>query len=84
MLGVNCRDLKSLEVDFARFNSLSELLPQNIACIAESGIVNSNDISKIVDWGYSGALVGTALMQTNKPESTLIEFRKKAQEAQKK
>ena len=83
MLGVNCRDLKSLEVDFARFNSLSEFLPQNIACIAESGIVNSNDISKIVDWGYSGALVGTALMQTNNPESTLIEFRKTAEEAQK-
>ena len=83
MLGVNCRDLKSLEVDFARFNSLSEFLPQNIACIAESGIVNSNDISKIVDWGYSGALVGTALMQTNNPESTLIEFRKTAEKAQK-
>jgi indole-3-glycerol phosphate synthase len=83
MLGVNCRDLKSLEVDFARFKSVAELLPQNITCIAESGIVNSNDISKIVDWGYSGALVGTALMQTNKPESALIEFRKAAQEAQK-
>ena len=84
MLGVNCRDLKSLEVDFARFKSVAELLPQNINCIAESGIVKSNDISKIVDWGYSGALVGTALMQTNNPESTLIEFRKTAEEAQKK
>ena len=83
MFGVNCRDLKSLEVDFARFNSISEFLPQNITCIAESGILNTNDISKIVDWGYSGALVGTALMQTNNPENTLIEFRKTAEEAQK-
>ena len=83
MLGVNCRDLKSLEVDFARFKSVSESLPQSITCIAESGIVNSNDISKIVDWGYSGALVGTALMQTNNPENALIEFRKTAEEAQK-
>ena len=83
MLGVNCRDLKSLEVDFSRFKSVAELLPQNITCIAESGILNTNDISKIVDWGYSGVLVGTALMQTTKPESTLIEFRKKAEEAQK-
>jgi len=83
MLGVNCRDLKSLEVDFSRFKSVAELLPQNITCVAESGILNTNDISKIVDWGYSGALVGTALMQTSKPESTLIEFRKKAEEAQK-
>ena len=83
MLGVNCRDLKSLEVDFSRFKSVAELLPQNITCVAESGILNTNDISKIVDWGYSGALVGTALMQTSKPESTLIEFRNKAEEAQK-
>ena len=83
MFGVNCRDLKSLEVDFARFNSISEFLPQNITCIAESGILNTNDISKIVDWGYSGALVGTALMQTNNPENALIEFRKTAEEAQK-
>jgi len=83
MLGVNCRDLKSLEVDFGQFNKLSEALPEDIACIAESGILNTNDISKIVDWGYSGALVGTALMQTNKPESALIEFRKTAEEAKK-
>ena len=83
MLGVNCRDLKSLEVDFARFKSVSESLPQNITCIAESGIVNSNDISQIVDWGYSGALIGTALMQNDNPESTLIDFRKTAEKAQK-
>ncbi len=83
MLGVNSRDLKSLEVDFGRFNSLSQLLPQGITCIAESGILNSKDVSKIVDWGYSGALIGTALMQTNNPESTLIDFRKTAEEAQK-
>ena len=83
MLGINCRDLKSLEVDFGRFNKLSELLPEDIVCIAESGILNSNDVSKIVDWGYSGALVGTMLMQTNNPESSLIEFRKIAEEAQK-
>ena len=83
MLGINCRDLKSLEVDFGRFNKLSELLPEDIVCIAESGILNSNDVSKIVDWGYSGVLVGTMLMQTNNPESSLIEFRKIAEEAQK-
>ena len=83
MLGINCRDLKSLEVEFGRFNKLSELLPEDIVCIAESGILNSNDVSKIVDWGYSGALVGTMLMQTNNPESSLIEFRKIAEEAQK-
>ena len=83
MLGINCRDLKSLEVDFGRFNKLSKLLPEDIVCIAESGILNSNDVSKIVDWGYSGALVGTMLMQTNNPENSLIEFRKIAEEAQK-
>ena len=75
---------KDDEISFPfKINSLSQLLPQGITCIAESGILNSKDVSKIVDWGYSGALIGTALMQTNNPESTLIDFRKTAEEAQK-
>ena len=83
MLGINCRDLKTLEVSFSRFKALSEYLPQEGLCIAESGIFNTNDISQIVDWGYSGALVGTALMQTNNPENTLLEFRQVAEESKK-
>jgi len=82
MLGVNCRDLKSLEVNFACFGHLAEALPKDLACVAESGINVPSDIRKIVNWGYKGALIGTALMQSNNPMQTLLELRQAAKTAQ--
>jgi indole-3-glycerol phosphate synthase len=82
MLGVNCRDLKSLEVNFACFGHLAEALPKDLVCVAESGINVPSDIRKIVNWGYKGALIGTALMQSNNPMQTLLELRQAAKTAQ--
>jgi indole-3-glycerol phosphate synthase len=82
MLGVNCRDLKSLEVNFACFGHLAEALPKDLVCVAESGINVPSDIRKIVNWGYRGALIGTALMQSNNPMQTLLELRQAAKTAQ--
>ena len=82
MLGVNCRDLKSLEVNFSRFEHLAEVLPKGLLCVAESGINVTSDIRKIVNWGYKGALIGTTLMQSNDPTQTLLNFRQAAVAAQ--
>ena len=82
MLGVNCRDLKSLEVNFSRFEHLAEVLPKGLLCVAESGINVTSDIRKIVNWGYKGALIGTTLMQSNDPTQTLLDFRQAAVAAQ--
>ena len=82
MLGVNCRDLKSLEVNFSRFEHLAEALPKGLLCVAESGINVTSDIRKIVNWGYKGALIGTTLMQSNDPTQTLLDFRQAAVAAQ--
>ena len=82
MLGVNCRDLKSLEVNFSWFEHLAEALPKDLICVAESGINVPSDIRKIVNWGYKGALIGTTLMQSNDPAQTLLDFRQAAITAQ--
>ena len=82
MLGVNCRDLKSLKVNFSRFEHLAEALPKGLLCVAESGINVTSDIRKIVNWGYKGALIGTTLMQSNDPTQTLLDFRQAAVDAQ--
>jgi len=82
MLGVNCRDLKSLEVNFSWFEYLAEALPKDLICVAESGINVPNDIRKIVSWGYRGALIGTTLMQSDDPAQTLLDFRQAAITAQ--
>ena len=82
MLGVNCRDLKSLEVNFSWFEHLAELLPKDLICVAESGTNVPSDIRKIVSWGYRGALIGTTLMQSDDPAQTLLDFRQAAITAQ--
>ena len=82
MLGVNCRDLKSLKVNFSWFEHLAEALPKDLICVAESGINVPNDLRKIVRWGYKGALIGTTLMQSDDPAQTLLDFRQAAITAQ--
>ena len=71
LLGVNCRNLKSLTVDFANFEKLANDLPKNTICVAESGIYGSNDIKKVIKMGYRAALIGTSLMQSADPQATL-------------
>jgi indole-3-glycerol phosphate synthase len=68
---VNCRDLKSLKVDFTNFEKLANDLPENIICVAESGLYGSNDINKVIKMGYRAALIGTSLMQSADPQATL-------------
>src|SRR5690606_2524981 len=67
LLGINTRDLRTLTVDPSRLESLAAHRPPNTPFIAESGIEAPADISRIVKLGYTGALVGTALMRSKNP-----------------
>ena len=74
LLGVNCRDLRTLDVNFSRFENLSSLIPEDVVCIAESGITGASEIEVLSNLGYSGALIGTALMQSETPDQLLNEM----------
>tara|TARA_Y100000996_G_scaffold203481_1_gene159509 strand:- start:694 stop:1521 length:828 start_codon:yes stop_codon:yes gene_type:complete len=74
LLGVNCRDLRTLNINFSRFENLSSLIPEDVICIAESGITRPSEIEFISKLGYSGALIGTALMQSETPDQLLKEM----------
>ncbi len=67
LVGVNTRDLQSLEVDPARLADLAEQLPQTVPCVAESGIDTPEDAERAAKSGYQLALVGSALMRTAQP-----------------
>jgi len=71
LAGVNCRDLRNLQVDFARFGPIASQLPAHLRSVAESGISSAEDIGHIVGYGYRLALVGSALMTSDGPEATL-------------
>ena len=74
LIGVNCRDLKTLKVDFARFEELAKHLPDQTVAVAESGIATTQGITEVVQWGYQGVLVGSALMTSGDPAETTAEF----------
>jgi indole-3-glycerol phosphate synthase len=71
LVGVNTRDLRSLQVDPHRLKKFGPLLPRETVAVAESGLHTPDDAVRAVGWGYRMALVGTALMRAEDP-ATLI------------
>ena len=67
LVGVNTRDLRTLHVDPGRLKALGPHLPRGVPCVAESGLHDGQDAAAVAGWGYSLALVGTALMRTPDP-----------------
>lgn len=67
LVGVNCRDLVTLEVVPGRLEALVPRLPRSVARVAESGVGSAEDAARIAAAGYDLALVGSALMTGNDP-----------------
>jgi indole-3-glycerol phosphate synthase len=74
LAGVNCRNLKDLQVDFERFKPLAAALPPGLPAVAESGIDHAGHIEIVAELGFSVALVGSALMRADDPQARLAEF----------
>lgn len=74
MLGVNNRNLSSFHTDVAHSLDVVKYLPENCLLIAESGIKTPEDLQKLKDCGFSGFLIGEALMSTPEPGTTLKKF----------
>lgn len=71
LLGLNCRDLTTLKIDPSRFAEYAGRFPANAIKVAESGIHSVNDAVDIHAMGYDMALIGTMLMKTDDPASTI-------------
>ena len=67
LVGINTRDLRSLKVDPTRLQRFGPLLPHGATCVAESGLHSTADAAEVAGWGYTMALVGTALMRAADP-----------------
>jgi indole-3-glycerol phosphate synthase len=74
LVGVNTRNLRTLEVDPDRLKSLAPVLPR-ARCVAESGLRVPDDVARVAGWGYRMALVGTALMRSDEPAALLAAMR---------
>jgi indole-3-glycerol phosphate synthase len=67
LVGVNCRDLTTLEVVPGRLEELVRELPSNVPRVAESGVATPQDVGRLAIAGYDVALVGSALMSALEP-----------------
>ena len=74
LIGVNCRDLQTLEVMQERFAALAPLLPAGWPAVAESGVAAASDARRMQQLGYGLALIGTALMAREDPSRLLREI----------
>ena len=74
LMGLNCRDLDTLQIDFQRFAALRARLPREWPSVAESGVVSPEDAARVARLGYRLALVGTALMKRRDPEQAVREL----------
>jgi indole-3-glycerol phosphate synthase len=74
LVGVNTRNLRTLEVDSARLERLAPLLP-DAPCVAESGLKTADDAAAAAGWGYRLALVGSALMRSEDPAALVAGMR---------
>jgi indole-3-glycerol phosphate synthase len=71
LVGVNARNLKTLEVDPATFAKLAPQLPGDVVKVAESGISGPEDVSRHVHEGAQVVLVGEALVRDGDPEGAV-------------
>jgi indole-3-glycerol phosphate synthase len=71
LAGVNCRDLRDLNVRFERFEELAPYLPRHLPTVAESGVGSTADIATIAAAGYRLALIGSSLMRAEDPAAVL-------------
>jgi indole-3-glycerol phosphate synthase len=74
LVGVNSRDLQSLEVMQERFAEVAPELPEGRPAVAESGVATAGDARRICRLGYRLALIGSALMTSPDPAALLQEI----------
>ncbi|MDD5130394.1 MAG: indole-3-glycerol phosphate synthase TrpC [Candidatus Omnitrophica bacterium] len=74
IIGINNRNLRTLEIDFKTTEKLFTLVPRDKVVVVESGIKNSQDILFLKILGASSVLIGTAFMESADIKSKVEEI----------
>lgn len=73
-IGINNRDLGTLRTDLATFARVRRAVPDEILCIAESGVRSPDDAARLISEGADSVLVGESLMRAPSPTDALTEM----------
>jgi indole-3-glycerol phosphate synthase len=61
LVGINNRDLATLDVDMETTRRLARSVPPEVVLVSESGVKTADDVRKLREVGVRAVLVGTAL-----------------------
>ncbi|HIT74761.1 MAG TPA: indole-3-glycerol phosphate synthase TrpC [Candidatus Avipropionibacterium avicola] len=74
VIGVNNRNLQTLEVDTTTFERLAPMIPDSVVKIAESGVKGPKDVFELSRIGADVVLVGEALVTGGDPRSGVADL----------
>jgi indole-3-glycerol phosphate synthase len=79
IIGINNRNLDTLDIDIKNSIDMFEKIPNEFIKISESGISKVESIIRLIKVGYDGFLIGENFMKTSKPEESAYRFIKKVE-----
>ena len=75
VVGVNSRNLRTLQVDISLFDRLANHLPAGTTAVAESGLRSADDLARLHARRYDAFLIGERLMTERDPGAALASLR---------
>ncbi len=74
LIGVNARNLKTLEVDRDTFSRIAPRIPDDVVRVAESGVRGPHDVFEYAKQGANVVLVGETLVKGRDPRSAVADL----------
>jgi indole-3-glycerol phosphate synthase len=74
VIGVNARDLKTLDVDRTTFARVAPRIPAHIVKVAESGVRGPHDVIELARMGADAVLVGESLVTGKDPRQAVADL----------
>lgn len=74
LVGVNARNLKTLEVDRDTFGRVAPLIPESVLSVAESGVRGPHDVIEYGRQGADAVLVGESLVTGKNPRTAVADL----------
>ena len=76
LIGVNSRNLRTLEVTPATLDELAASIPDDVTAVAESGLKTPADVARLRTVGYDAFLIGERFMIESDPGAALAQLLK--------
>jgi len=74
LIGVNARDLRTLEVDRTTFKRIAPKIPESVVAVAESAVRGPHDVIEYARFGADVVLVGETLVRGDDPRQTVADL----------